>query len=147
MFPVEVVTMLGSAVIGGVLKLSRNAQQNRQDNMSMAIKGMAAHTTSADAAANRTQLNGGVWVRRLIVFCAMCIFMFPTLHPLFQNYIGTNIPVSIAYYEENRTILGLFGNLSDKMKYLKLDGIVILPEFRHSLMAIIGFYFGSSSTK
>ena len=147
MIPTEVITMLGSSVLGGVMKLMRNSQKANQENMKMAIERMAAVSGAADKAAERDKFAGGPIVRRIIVCCTMIVFLFPTIHPLFQYWIGSEIPVHIAYYEEGRQILGLFGSLSDKMKYIKLDGIVVLPEFRHIIAAILGFYFGSSSAK
>ena len=147
MIPTEVITMMGSSLIGGVFRFIRNSQQANQENLKLAISRIAAVAGAADKAAERDKFTGGPMVRRLIVYCTMVVFLFPTIHPLFQHWIGSDIPVHIAYYEEGRQIVGLFGSLSDKMKYIKLDGIVVLPEFRHIIAAILGFYFGSSSAK
>ncbi len=133
----ELVAMLGGGVTGFVMKLI-SAQMNIQAN---AIKSMIQKQevadNSADKAANRSDENGA-WVRKLI---AMCILFSVVFAPFVMAFF--DIPVTI---EANK--LGVFKFLgigADKWKHL--EGFVLLPEVRQGMLALLGFYFGSSQVK
>jgi hypothetical protein len=133
----ELVAMLGGGVTGFVMKLI-SAQMNIQAN---AIKSMIQKQevadNSADKAANRSDENGA-WVRKLI---AMCILFSVVFAPFVMAFF--DIPVTI---EANK--LGIFKFLgigADKWKHL--EGFVLLPEVRQGMLALLGFYFGSSQVK
>ena len=92
---------------------------------------------SADRAAQRSD-EGGAWVRKLI---AMCILFSVVFAPFVMAFF--DIPVTI---EANK--LGVFKFLgigADKWKHL--EGFVLLPEVRQGMLALLGFYFGSSQVK
>jgi hypothetical protein len=133
----ELVAMLGGGVTGFVMKLI-SAQMNIQAN---AIKSMIQKQevadNSADKAANRSDENGA-WVRKLI---AMCILFSVVFAPFIMAFF--DIPVTV---EANK--LGIFKFLgigADKWKHL--EGFVLLPEVRQGMLALLGFYFGSSQVK
>ena len=133
----ELVAMLGGGVTGFVMKLI-SAQMNIQAN---AIKSMIQKQevadNSADRAAQRSD-EGEAWVRKLI---AMCILFSVVFAPFVMAFF--DIPVTI---EANK--LGVFKFLgigADKWKHL--EGFVLLPEVRQGMLALLGFYFGSSQVK
>jgi len=133
----ELVAMLGGGDTGFVMKLI-SAQMNIQAN---AIKSMIQKQevadNSADRAAQRSD-EGGAWVRKLI---AMCILFSVVFAPFVMAFF--DIPVTI---EANK--LGVFKFLgigADKWKHL--EGFVLLPEVRQGMLALLGFYFGSSQVK
>jgi len=72
------------------------------------------------------------------------VMLFPTIAPAFID----NLSVSIAYFENDRAIFGIFGKLADTLKYVDLreGSMVILPGYRHMLASILGYFFGVSAT-
>jgi hypothetical protein len=133
----ELVAMLGGGVTGFVMKLI-SAQMNIQANaIDAMIKKQGASDDSADRAAKRTG-EGGAWIRR---FIAICILFSVVFAPFVMAFF--DIPVTV---EANK--LGIFKFLgigSDKWK--NLEGFVLLPEVRQGMLALLGFYFGSSQVK
>ena len=133
----ELVAMLGGGVTGFVMKLI-SAQMNIQANaIDAMIKKQGVSDDSADRAAKRTG-EGGAWIRR---FIAICILFSVVFAPFIMAFF--DIPVTV---EANK--LGIFKFLgigSDKWKHL--EGFVLLPEVRQGMLALLGFYFGSSQVK
>ena len=133
----ELVAMLGGGVTGFVMKLI-SAQMNIQANaIDAMIKKQGVSDDSADRAAKRTG-EGGAWIRR---FIAICILFSVVFAPFIMAFF--DIPVTV---EANK--LGIFKFLgigSDKWK--NLEGFVLLPEVRQGMLALLGFYFGSSQVK
>jgi hypothetical protein len=133
----ELVAMLGGGVTGFVMKLI-SAQMNIQANaIDAMIKKQGVSDDSADRAAKRTG-EGGAWIRR---FIAICILFSVVFAPFVMAFF--DIPVTV---EANK--LGVFKFLgigSDKWKHL--EGFVLLPEVRQGMLALLGFYFGSSQVK
>ena len=129
--------MLGGGVTGFVMKLI-SAQMNIQANaIDAMIKKQGVSDDSADRAAKRTG-EGGAWIRR---FIAICILFSVVFAPFIMAFF--DIPVTV---EANK--LGIFKFLgigADKWK--NLEGFVLLPEVRQGMLALLGFYFGSSQVK
>jgi hypothetical protein len=127
--------MLGGGASGFLFKLIGtmvNAQQANVDNL---IKKQKASDLSANAAAKRTG-NGGNIVRRTIVITV-----------LFGVIIA---PFILAHSNEGVTVANEYSKWFGLIKgtsYETLHGYVILPEIRQTVLAIVGYYFGSSSVK
>ena len=130
----ELIAMLGGGASGFLFKLIGTMVTAQQSNVNALIKKQKASDESADAAAKRTG-DGGAWVRRIIVVTV-----------LFGVIIA---PFILAHSDEGVTVakdynwLWLFKGTS----FETLHGYVILPEIRQTVLAIVGFYFGSSSVK
>lgn len=131
----ELIAMLGGGASGFLFKLIGtmvNAQQANVDNL---IKKQKASDLSANAAAKRTG-NGGNIVRRTIVITV-----------LFGVIIA---PFILAHSNEGVTVANEYSKWFGLIKgtsYETLHGYVILPEIRQTVLAIVGYYFGSSSVK
>ena len=131
----ELLAMLGGGASGFLFKLIGtmvNAQQANVDNL---IKKQKASDLSANAAAKRTG-NGGNIVRRTIVIIV-----------LFGVIIA---PFILAHSNEGVTVANEYSKWFGLIKgtsYETLHGYVILPEIRQTVLAIVGYYFGSSSVK
>ena len=133
----ELVAMLGGGVTGFVMKLI-SAQMNIQANaIDAMIRKQGAADDSADRATKRTG-EGGAWIRR---FIAICILFSVVFAPFVMAFF--DIPVTI---EANKSgIFKFLGIGVDKWKHL--EGFVLLPEVRQGMLALLGFYFGSSQVK
>ncbi len=87
--------------------------------------------SSADRAASR---EGGVIVRRTIVGAILFALIL--------------VPFILAFTERGVTVLEAKSFLFFQWStWETLAGYVILPEVRQTLLAIVGFYFGSSQIK
>ncbi len=133
----ELVAMLGGGVTGFVMKLI-SAQMNIQANaIDAMIKKQGVLDDSADRAAKRTG-DGGAWIRR---FIAICILFSVVFAPFVMAFF--NIPVTVE--AQKMGIFKFLGIGADKWKHL--EGFVLLPEVRQGMLALLGFYFGSSQVK
>ena len=133
----ELVAMLGGGITGFVMKLI-SAQMNIQANaIDAMIKKQGVSDDSADRAAKRTG-EGGAWIRR---FIAICILFSVVFAPFIMAFF--NIPVTVE--AQKMGIFKFLGIGADKWKHL--EGFVLLPEVRQGMLALLGFYFGSSQVK
>lgn len=114
----ELMTMGGSALLGWLLKYLANQQENTYKLLQQA-------EDSREAAASR----GGVWVRRFIVLVMMSIFTFIVVAPAFIPGLNTII-VNEGWFFTTTT---------------EIKGILYDDTIREILLAIIGYYFGSSA--
>jgi hypothetical protein len=133
----ELVAMLGGGVTGFVMKLI-SAQMNIQANaIQSMIKRQGVADDSADKAAQRSG-ESGAWIRR---FIAICILFSVVFAPFIMAFF--DIPVTVE--SEKSGIFKFLGIGADKWKHL--EGFVLLPEVRQGMLALLGFYFGSSQVK
>ena len=131
----ELIAMLGGSASGFLFKLIGTMASNSQANLDNLIKAQRSADASADAAAKRTG-DGGAIVRRIIVITV-----------LFGVIIA---PFILAHSNEGVTVANEYSKWFGFVKgtsYQTLHGYVILPEIRQTVLAIVGFYFGSSSVK
>ena len=131
----ELIAMLGGGAYGFLFKLIGTMVTAQQNNVNNLIKKQEASSASADAAAKRTG-DGGAWVRRVIVVTV-----------LFGVIIA---PFILAHSNEGVTVASEYSKWFGFKKgttFQTLHGYVILPEIRQTVLAIVGFYFGSSSVK
>lgn len=137
--PIEAISMLGSTVLGGVMKMMGQAQQDKADQW----KQMMAQNKQTEEfvdAARQMQNPNAAWIRRFIVVLAMSgglgiVFMAPLLdHP-------TNVPIQVTEGFK----FWLFDFTSTVTKYIQLQGFVTPEWLPVSIMNIIGFYFGSAA--
>ena len=131
----ELVAMLGGGITGFVMKFMSAQMEIHSKALERMIAAQGVSDDSADRAADRTG-SGGVWVRRSI---AVTILFAVVIAPfIFAFY---SIPVTIKA-EGTGGIFNFLGFHSDRWK--SLEGFVLLPEIRQGMLAILGFYFGSS---
>jgi len=131
----ELLAMLGGGVSGFVMKLIAAQAESQARNFEMMIKQQVA----ADDSADRSAARGGVWVRRIFVgFILFAVIVAPFILSL------TSTPVTV----EREGLGGIFKLLGlGEGSWESLQGFVLLPEVRQAMLAIVGFYFGSSQVK
>jgi hypothetical protein len=97
---------------------------------------MLKKQAAADESHQKAATRGGEWVRRVIV----CTVLFAVV---VAPFILAHSPEGVTVGQETKGFFGLFGGV----KYQTLNGYLILPEVRQTVLAIVGFYFGSSTIK
>jgi len=142
MIPFELISMAAGSITGFIFKFIAQRAKERHENFQMALKRNKAIEQSRDAAVQRVSVDGGRWVRRLIVISKLFGVI---IAPFFLSLL--NEPLFVQVDEESRKwLFGLFGG-NVETKFVKIDGYLMIPEVRQTLTAIVGFYFGSSTVK
>ena len=140
--PLELMTMLGSGLLSGVMTLFSQGQKAKQDAFSRAIEGLSAQSEATDLA-RRYENKGFQITRRVIALSAVgAIIVWPKVIAVFWP----EIPVTIGYTEWNPGFL-FFTEGKELIKWQSLKGLVITPLDTHLLSAIVGLYFGASMVK
>lgn len=128
----ELLAMLGGSASGFIFKFMSTMAANQQANLDALLKKQKA----TDESQNQASRRGGEWIRRIIVVTV-----------LFGVIIA---PFILAHSPEGVTVGNEYTNwfgLQKGVDYETLSGYVILPEIRQTVLAIVGFYFGSSTVK
>ncbi len=128
----ELLAMFGGGLSGFVFKLIGTMVSNQQSTVDAVIRKQASADESHDKASKR----GGEWIRRLIV----CVVLFAVV---VAPFLLAHSPEGITIGGEKTWLWGFLKNTN----YQTLQGYVILPEIRQTVLAIVGFYFGSSQIK
>lgn len=134
--PIELISLITGNVSGFIFKLIASQTEAAQRMAEANIKMQEVADVSADAAAKRGG-DSGSWVRRFIV---IMVLVGVIVFPFYLAVTGGSVTI-----EENAP-KGLMSWLGLKGKELMTvsNSYLILPEIRSSLLAIVGFYFGSS---
>ena len=132
---IELLAMLGGGVSGFLMKLIASQAEAQQRQVDMMIRKQEV----ADASAEKAAARGGVLVRRVIAFTILfAMIVAPFIVAFFD------IPVTVID-EARGGILGFLG--FTKPLVTEMKGFVLLPEVRQGMLALLGFYFGSSQVK
>ena len=78
---------------------------------------------------------GGVWVRRILIGAVVLAMLSAVIAGFFNQEV-------VLENEVTKNFLGVFK--WDKLKYVTVDGVVILKENRTAFEQMIGFYFGQA---
>jgi|TARA_R100000479_G_scaffold133880_1_gene71229 hypothetical protein len=139
---VELLSMMGGSLSGFVMKLIASQAQAQKEQFDRMLQKQGLADDSADRAMKRTGQAGAV-VRRTIALCTLFAVIFAPFILAFFNE-----PVTIEAGSKNGVFGFLFGNMFDKGNgWIELQGYVLLPEVRQTMLALVGFYFGSSQVK
>jgi len=139
----EMITMLGSTVLGGVMSIWSQSIKAKQAEQKMLIQ-RAEVQTEAFKEAREYENVGFQWTRRIIALTAVfAIVVLPKILPL----VTPDAHVIVGYTEFKPGFLFLEGK--DVMKWVPMahKGIVITPLDTNLVSAIIGLYFGGSLVK
>ena len=139
--PVEMITMLGSSLLGGFMSIWGQSIKAKQDEQKMLLARADNQMKHIDSA-RKYENKGFQWTRRIIALTAVFfIIVWPKLAPVFFD-----TSVYLTWTEFTRGFLFLI-----EQKEVVLDreyfGVVITPLDTHLMSAIIGLYFGGSLVK
>jgi hypothetical protein len=141
--PFEMITMLGSTVLGGVMSIWSQSIKAKQQEQQMLIQRAKAQTESFKEAREYENV-GFQWTRRIIALTAVfAIVLLPKLMPIFQP----DVSVIVGYLEFKPGFF--FIPEKEIMKWITLssNSLVITPLDTNLVSAIIGLYFGGSLVK
>ena len=139
--PVEMITMLGSSMLGGFMTIWGQSIKAKQAEQKMLL---ARGKFQMDAIEKARQYDnkGFTWTRRIIALTAVFfIIVWPKIVPVFFD-----VSVFLTWTEFSRGFLFLI-----EQKEMLVDracaGVVITPMDTHLMAAIVGLYFGGSLVK
>ena len=139
--PVEMITMLGSSLLGGFMSIWGQSIKAKQAEQKMLLARGKFQMEAIEKA--RTYENKGFqWTRRIIALSAVfAIIVWPKMVPVFFD-----TSVWLTWTEFSRGFLFLI-----EKKEIVMDkeffGVVITPLDTHLMSAIVGLYFGGSLVK
>jgi hypothetical protein len=143
--PVELLTMLFSTVLGGVMSIWGQSIKARQaaNEMMLQRAGFRADAVEQAREAGNKSIHFA-WTRRVIALSAvLSIIVLPKVIAVWYPEIA----VVVGYTEVEGGLSGwLFGN-KDVTVWREARGFVITPLDTHMVSAIVGLYFGAGFTK
>ena len=140
--PLELVTMLGSSLLGGFMTIWSQNMKSKQEAFQRAIDGLAAQSKATDEA-RRYENKGFQITRRIIALSAIgAVIVWPKVVPVFWP----ELPVVVGWTEWNPGFLFITEG-EEQTVWQSLKGLVITPLDTHLVSAIIGLYFGASMVK
>jgi hypothetical protein len=141
-FPIELVTMFGSTVMGWGLSLFSKITDAKIKREEMLI-GRAKAQDEIYSAAREYSNRGYQLTRRFIAIAAvLSIIVWPKIVAVFWP----EIPVSISWTELKDGFL-FFTDSKEILQWRDIKGLVITPLDTHLMMAIVGLFFGTQITK
>lgn len=144
--PLELITMLFSTVLGGVMSImgARMKAQQEQQKMLMERANFNAKQVAMARDAGKNDKHFA-WTRRLIALSAVfSIIVLPKLVAVWYP----EIPVLVGYSEMQTNLwTTIFGGGTEVIKWQTAQGFVITPLDTHIVSAIVGLYFGAGFTK
>ena len=141
--PFEMITMLGSTVLGGVMSIWSQSIKAKQAEQKMLLQ-RAEVQTAAFKEAREYENTGFQWTRRIIALTAiLAIVVLPKILPL----IDPQAQVIVGYLEFKPGFLFFEGKEVMQWIPMAARGIVITPLDTNLVAAITGLYFGGSLVK
>ena len=139
--PVEMITMLGSSLLGGFMSIWGQSIKAKQAEQKMLLARGKFQMESIEKA-RQYDNKGFQWTRRIIALTAVFfIIVWPKIVPVFFD-----VSVFLTWTELSR---GFFFLIEQKELLVdrKFAGVVITPMDTHLMSAIVGLYFGGSLVK
>ena len=143
-FPFEIITMLASTILGGLMSIWAESRKAKAENEKLLITrgefDMKARKQSIEAGQKD---KGFAWTRRIIALTSVfAIVLLPKLvavyYPDVSVTVGyTNWNPGFWFIQEGREIF----------EWITFEGLVITQLDTNLVSAIIGMYFGGSLVK
>ena len=139
--PVEMITMLGSSVLGGVMSIWGQSIKAKQAEQKMLLA-RGKFQMEAIEKARKYENEGFQWTRRIIALTAVFfIIVWPKIVPVFFD-----VSVFLTWTEFSRGFLLLIEQ-KEMLVDRQFAGVVITPMDTQLMASLIGLYFGGSLVK
>ena len=141
-FPFEIITMLGSTVLGGLLSVWAESRKAKAEQQKLLITRGEFEMKAVEAARN-VDNKGFQWTRRIIALTS--VFAIVVLPKLVAVYYP-DVSVTDGYTQWNPGFL-FFKEGREVFEWITFQGLVITQLDTNLVSAIIGMYFGGSLVK
>jgi|TARA_R110000751_G_scaffold89729_1_gene176542 hypothetical protein len=144
-FPLELITMLGSTVLGGVMTIwGQSIKAKAEQNKMLLQRAEFRAGAVKDAREYGRKDTHFAWTRRLIALGAVgAIIVLPKVAAVWYPEIG----VVVGYTEVQGGFLNFLFGPNEAIVWKAARGFVITPLDTHIVSAIVGLYFGAGFTK
>ena len=142
MIPMELISMLGSTVLGGVMSIMAQkgqAEQERQKMLMQRADFAAKQTDKARAVSDPHTKHTRRWIA---LMCVFSIIVVPIIAPIF-----TDVNVIYQIVTEADSGWWIFGSSYETSVWKEGNSIFITNLQSHTIFSIIGLYFGGSLTR
>ena len=144
-FPLELITMLASTLLGGFMSIWGQANKTRAEREKMLLKRAEfqnrAVTSAREYGMKDTHF---AWTRRIIALSSVgAIIVLPKVAALWYPEVG----VVVGYTEVQGGFLNFLFGPNEAIVWKAARGFVITPLDTHLVSAIVGLYFGVGFTK
>jgi len=143
--PLELITMLFSTILGGVMSIwgQSNKSKAEQNKMLLSRANFQAEQVNTARDAGKTDSHFA-WTRRLIALSAVfSIIVLPKVVAVWYPEVN----VIVGYTEVQGGFTNWLFGPEEAIKWITAKGFVITPLDTHIVSAIIGLYFGAGFTK
>ena len=138
-FPFEIITMLGSTLLSGLLTVWAESRRAKQEAQKLLIA-RGKFQMQAIAQARNYENVGFQWTRRIIALIS--VFAIVLLPKLVAVYYPT-VDVTVGYTNWNPGFM-FFREGIEIWQWVTFQGLVITQLDTNLVSAIIGMYFGGS---
>lgn len=145
--PLEIITLLFSTIIGGVMSIWGQSIKASQERNKMYIAALTEENKIIHSAREYGLRDTHfAWTRRIIALSAVfSIIVLPKVAPLI--YPDTPWIVTVGYLEMQGGFLEWLFGPEQATEWVSFQGLVITPLDTNLVAAITGLYFGSGFTK
>ena len=143
--PLELITMLFSTVLGGVMSIIGQNQKNKLEQQKMMLQTASFKADQVNAARDAGKTDSHfAWTRRLIALSAVfSIIVLPKIVAVWYP----DVSVYVGYTEATGGFWNWMFGPDDAIQWKMAKGFVITPLDTHIVSAIVGLYFGAGFTK
>ena len=138
--PIELISMLVSTVLGGVLSIMAQKGKDKADEQKMLMQRAGFASKQADKARAVDDPFTKNTRRWIALICVVAILVLPKLAP----FIDPSMPIYVGYTEAVMQGWWIFASSTDITQWKPMTGLVITPLDTHVVSSIIGLYFGGS---
>ena len=143
MIPMELLSMLASTVLGGVLSIMSQRSKDKANEQKMLLQRASFQSEQFDKAREVQDPFTKNTRRWIALLCVVAIIVLPKLAP----FIDPTMPIFVGYVETVAQGFWIFGSDTDMTQWKPLSGLVITPLDTHVVSSIIGLYFGGSHVR
>jgi uncharacterized ion transporter superfamily protein YfcC len=140
MFPIELISMLVSTILGGILSIMAQKSKDRADEQKMLMQRAEFQSQQFDKAREVSDPFTKNTRRVIAILCVLAIIVLPKLAP----FIDPLMPIYVGYTETIQQGWWIFATDMDMTQWKPMTGLVITPLDTHVVSSIIGLYFGGS---
>ena len=138
-FPFEIITMLGSTLLSGFLKVWSVSRRAKEEQQKLLITRGEFQLEAIKEARNYNNV-GFQWTRRIIALTS--VFAIVLLPKLVAVYYPT-VDVTVGYTNWNPGFM-FFREGREFFEWVTFQGLVITQLDTNLVSAVIGMYFGGS---
>ena len=140
MIPMELLSMLTSTVLGGILSIMAQKGKDAAEAQKMLMQRADFAAKQIDKARDVQDQFTKHTRRWIALISVLAILVIPKLAP----FIDPDMPIYVGYTESVMQGWWIFASSTDITQWKPMTGLVITPLDTHVVSSIIGLYFGGS---